>query len=346
MKALLLTTYKNLELTDLPVPSSGPDEVLIRVAACGICGSDVHGYDGSSGRRIPPIVMGHEAAGIISAVGDAVRNFSQGDRVTFDSTVYCGACLNCLRGDKNLCDNRQVLGVSCGDYRRAGAFAEFVAVPARILHRLPDNLPFAEAAMLEAVAVAIHAVSLAPVDANTTALVIGAGTIGILTLQAARAAGCKKVFVTDVDQDRLNLAKQLGATETLLSDDSLHSRILQLTYNQGVDLALECVGCNETVAAAIDAARKGGTVVLVGNIAPNVNLPLQKVVTRQIRLQGSCASSGEYPRAIELLASGAIKVKPLITAIAPLEDGASWFERLHNREPNLLKVVLTPGPSS
>jgi L-iditol 2-dehydrogenase len=287
--------------------------------------------------------MGHEAAGIVSAVGSSISSFAPGDRVTFDSTVYCGACPSCLRGDMNLCDSRQVLGVSCGDYRRAGAFAEFVAVPARILHRLPENLPFAEAAMLEAVAVAIHGVNLAHITASDSVLVIGAGTIGILTLQAVRATGCKKVLVTDVDQDRLNLAKQLGATETRLSSENLQSQILQLTSNQGVDVALECVGRNETVAAGIDAARKGGTVVLVGNIAPNVNLPLQKVVTRQIRLQGSCASSGEYPRAIELLASGAIKVKPLITAIAPLEDGASWFQRLHNREPNLLKVVLTPG---
>jgi L-iditol 2-dehydrogenase len=343
MKALLLSSYNHLELANLPVPSPAPDEVLIRVAACGICGSDVHGYDGSSGRRIPPLVMGHEAAGIVSAVGSSVSSFAPGDRVTFDSTVYCGACPSCLRGDMNLCDSRQVLGVSCGDYRRAGAFAEFVAVPARILHRLPENLPFAEAAMLEAVAVAIHGVNLAHITASDSVLVIGAGTIGILTLQAVRATGCKKVLVTDVDQDRLNLAKQLGATETRLSSENLQSQILQLTSNQGVDVALECVGRNETVAAGIDAARKGGTVVLVGNIAPNVNLPLQKVVTRQIRLQGSCASSGEYPRAIELLASGAIKVKPLITAVAPLEDGASWFQRLHNREPNLLKVVLTPG---
>jgi L-iditol 2-dehydrogenase len=346
MKALLLSNYKHLELADLPVPAPAPDEVLIRVAACGICGSDVHGYDGSSGRRIPPIVMGHEAAGIISAVGSSVKNFAPGDRVTFDSTVYCGACPNCLRGDINLCDNRQVLGVSCSDYRRAGAFAEFVVVPARILHGLPENLPFEEAAMLEAVAVAIHAVNLAHLQPTDTALVIGAGTIGILTLQAVRATGCKRVFVTDVDLDRLNFAKQLGATETLLSDETLQSNILQLTNNQGVDVALECVGRNETVAAAIDATRKGGTVVLVGNITPNVNLPLQKVVSRQIRLQGSCASSGEYPRAIELLASGAIKVKPLITAIAPLEEGASWFERLYHREPNLLKVVLTPGSST
>jgi len=343
MKALLLSSYNHLELANLPVPSPAPDEVLIRVAACGICGSDVHGYDGSSGRRIPPLVMGHEAAGIVSAVGSSISNFAPGDRVTFDSTVYCGACPSCLRGDMNLCDSRQVLGVSCGDYRRAGAFAEFVAVPARILHRLPENLPFAEAAMLEAVAVAIHGVNLAHITVSDSVLVIGAGTIGILTLQAVRAGGCKKILVTDVDQDRLNLAKQLGATETLLSAENLQSQILQLTNNQGVDVALECVGRNETVAAGIDATRKGGTLVLVGNIAPNVNLPLQKVVTRQIRLQGSCASSGEYPRAIELLASGSIKVKPLITAIAPLEDGASWFQRLHNREPNLLKVVLTPG---
>jgi len=345
MKALLLSSYSNLELAELPAPSPAPDEVLIRVAACGICGSDVHGYDGSSGRRIPPIVMGHEAAGIIASIGNAVKNFVPGDRVTFDSTVYCGECPNCRRGNVNLCDRRQVLGVSCGDYRRAGAFAEFVSVPARILYRLPDSFPFAEAAMLEAVAVAIHGVNLVQLTPDSTALVVGAGTIGILTLQALRAASCSKVFVTDVDTQRLALAKKLGATEILLSDDSLLPKILERTNNEGVDVALECVGRNETVAVSIDATRKGGTVVLVGNIAPNVNLPLQKVVSRQIRLQGSCASAGEYPQAIEWMASGKIQVKPLITAIAPLEDGPRWFERLHAREPNILKVVLTPNAS-
>ena len=343
MKALLLSSYRHLELADLPTPQPRADEVLIRVAACGICGSDVHGYDGSSGRRIPPLVMGHEAAGTIESVGSAVKNFEPGDRVTLDSTVYCGECSNCRRGDINLCDRRQVLGVSCGDYRRAGAFAEFVAVPARILHRLPENLPFAEAAMLEAVAVAIHAVNLAEISASTTALVIGAGTIGILTLQALRAAGCSRIFVTDVDAGRLDMARELGANEILLSDESLNSKLLQLTDGEGVDIALEAVGRNETVAAAIDSVRKGGGVVLIGNITPNVNLPLQKVVSRQIRLQGSCASAGEYPQAIRWMASGAIRVKPLITAVAPLEEGAQWFERLYAREPNLLKVVLTPN---
>src|SRR5882672_9854781 len=173
MKALLLSKYRQLEISDLPAPVAGPHDLLVRVAACGICGSDVHGYDGSSGRRIPPIVMGHEAAGTIATVGAAVSEFSPGERVTFDSTVSCGECPYCSRGEINLCDNRQVLGVSCGDYRCAGAFAEYVVVPSRIVHRLPESLSFSEAAMLEAVAVAIHAVSLSQVGSGHTALVLG-----------------------------------------------------------------------------------------------------------------------------------------------------------------------------
>lgn len=343
MKALLLSEYRHLEITDLPAPEPGLGELLIRVAACGICGSDVHGYDGSSGRRIPPLVMGHEAAGVVAEVGASVANFKSGDRVTFDSTVYCGKCANCLRGDANLCDNRQVLGVSCGDYRRAGAFAEFVVVPARIAYKLPDNLSFDEAALLEAVAVAIHAVSLVPIKRDGTALVIGAGTIGLLVQQALRAAGCARVFVADLDPTRLKLSERLGAAQVLQSGPQLSQEIAELTNGTGIDVVVEAVGINATVAAAIDNVRKGGTVVLVGNVTPEVTIHLQKVVSRQLRLQGSCASCGEYPRAIELVSNRAIQVKPLITALAPLEDGPRWFERLYKGEPNLLKVVLTPG---
>jgi L-iditol 2-dehydrogenase len=346
MRALLLSEYKHLEMAELPSPVPADGEVLVSVAACGICGSDVHGYDGSSGRRIPPIVMGHEAAGTIAALGDGVRGFAVGDRVTFDSTIFCGACSNCRRGDVNLCDNRQVLGVSCGEFRRPGAFAEYVAVPSRILYRLPESLSFSEAAMLEAVSVALHGVSLAQVSEGSTALVLGAGMIGLLTLQALRAAGCSRVFVADLDQTRLKLAQDVGATAVLSSEVDVVEQVMQLTGGVGVDLAIEAVGRNETVRTSIESVRKGGTVVLVGNISPEVTLPLQRVVTRQIRLQGSCASSGEYPRAIELLAAGAIQVKPFITAVAPLEDGPRWFERLYAREPNLMKVILSPEMAS
>jgi len=344
MKALLLSEYNKLDVTnEMPRPLPGPGEVLIRIAACGICGSDVHGYDGSSGRRIPPLVMGHEAAGIVAEVGDGVRRFAVGDRVTFDSTVYCGECEYCRTGDVNLCDNRQVVGVSCGDYRRHGAFAEYVVVPERIVYRLPDELAFTEAAMLEAVSVALHAVRVAALSGGETALVIGAGMIGLLTLQAARARGCSRVFVADIDPSRLKLARDMGADEVMdASGQALIAEVHRLTGGKGVDVVLEAVGRNETIAGSIDSVRKGGTVVLIGNITPEVKLPLQKVVSRQIRLQGTAASSGEYPEAIELMRTGAIRVGPLITAVAPLEDGPRWFERLHRGEPNLMKVVLTP----
>jgi L-iditol 2-dehydrogenase len=344
MKALQLSKYLQLEMVEIPAPKPGPGELLVRVAACGICGSDVHGYDGSSGRRIPPIVMGHEAAGRVAGWGAGVNGWSEGERVTFDSTIYCGTCRYCVRGDINLCDRRQVLGVSCADYRCAGAFADYVVVPERIVYRLPEKLSFAEAAMLEATAVAVHAVALTKISTGDRALVLGAGMIGLLTAQALRAAGCASVMVADVDASRLELAAKVGATETVCaSGDELVAEILRRTDGVGVDVAIECVGIDPTVRAAVEAVRKGGTVTLVGNIAPTVTLPLQRAVTRQIRLQGSCASAGEYPQSIELMSSGAIRVKPLITAIAPLEEGPQWFARLHGREANLMKVVLTPG---
>jgi L-iditol 2-dehydrogenase len=347
MKALLLSKYRHLEIVDVPQPTPGPGEVLIQVAACGICGSDVHGYDGSSGRRIPPIVMGHEAAGMVAELGAGVTRLAEGDRVTFDSTISCGVCRYCLRGEINLCDRRQVLGVSCSDYRRAGAFAEYVTVPEHIVYRLPAGLSFGEAAMLEAVAVALHASSLSNCAADDTALVIGSGMIGLLTLQALRAAGCSRVVVADVDQSRLRLAAQLGAATTLHATGAdLVREVLRLTEGTGADVAIEAVGVSATVAAAIESVRKGGRVTLIGNVSADVTLPLQKVVTRQIRLQGSCASAGEYPQAIELVTSGRIQVKPLISAMSPLEEGPSWFERLYSREPDLMKVVLTPGTNS
>ena len=343
MKGMLLSAYKQLDLVDMPSPQPAEDELLIRIKACGICGSDVHGYDGSTGRRLPPIVMGHEAAGVVESVGSAVSDFRPGDRVTFDSTVYCGKCFFCQRGDVNLCDNREVIGVSTSGFRRMGAFAEFVTVPARIAYKLPDNMPFEHAAMIEAVSVAVHAVSLTPIELEDTVVVVGAGMIGLLVLQAARLAGAGQVVVFDLDDTRLELARGLGATHTINSRQAdLIPQVLDLTGGRGAEAAIECVGATIPVKLALDSVRKGGAVTLVGNVSPTIEFGLQSVVTRQIRVQGSCASSGEYPACISLISRGAIRVDQLISAVAPLEDGPSWFHRLYEREPGLLKVVLEP----
>ena len=343
MKALLLTEYKKLELTDMPTPEIGPDELLVRVKACGICGSDVHGFDGSTGRRIPPLVMGHEASGIVAGAGANVKAFKEGDHVTFDSMVSCGRCAFCRRGQINLCDNRQVLGVSCGDYRRHGAFAEYVSVPQHIVYKMPESLSFEHAAMIEPVSVAVHAVEITPVRLGDTAVVVGTGMIGALTIQAARLAGCARIIAVDLEDHKLALARQAGADEVInpKTTDPVQF-VLEATGGRGADLAFEAVGATEPISTAIRSVRKGGTVTLIGNIRPNVDIPLQSVVTREIRLQGSCASSGEYPQCIALMSRGSINVAPFLSAKAPLEDGARWFERLYGHEANLMKVVLEP----
>jgi len=341
MRALVLSEYKHLDVRDVPEPAVGDADVLVRVRACGICGSDVHGYDGSSGRRIPPAVMGHEAAGVVERIGVAVQRVGPGDRVTFDSTVSCGRCDYCRAGRSNLCDRRKVLGVSCADYRRAGAFAELVAVPEHIVYRLPDEVSFEHAAMVEPVSVAVHAVARAPMPARN-AVVVGAGTIGLLVIQALRAAGAGRVIAVDVDEGKLALARRLGAEVALNPTGvDLPSEVRRLTEG-GADVALECVGATEPIQTAVACVRKGGSVVLVGNVSPGIELPLQAVVTGELTLLGTCASNGEYPRAIELLRTGAIDVRPLITLVAPLADGAAMFERLYAREPGLMKVILQP----
>jgi L-iditol 2-dehydrogenase len=343
MKALLLKEYMKLEVVEMPEPEVGADEVLVRVRACGICGSDVHGLDGSTGRRLPPLVMGHEAAGVVAKLGAQVQDLKEGDRVTFDSTVWCGACFYCRRGQVNLCDHRQVLGVSCEDYRRHGAFAEYVAVPQHIVYPLPDGLGFEQAAMIEAVSVAVHAVGLTPVRLGDTAVVVGSGMIGLLVIQALRLAGCGRVIAVDLDEAKLRLAKELGADDQLNPNTcDVPEHVRGCTNGRGADIAAEVVGATEPLKTALSSLRKGGALTLVGNISPSVELPLQGVVTRQINLIGSCASAGEYPACIELLARGAMRVEPLMTAVAPLSEGPGWFHRLYNREANLMKVILQP----
>jgi L-iditol 2-dehydrogenase len=344
MQALLLREYRQLEMTSVDEPHLGPKDVLVAVRACGICGSDVHGYDGASGRRIPPIVMGHEAAGVIVKTGGDVRNYKPGDAITFDSTVFCGKCPACKQGQVNLCTERRVLGVSCGDYRQHGAFADYVAVPEHILFPLPEGMPFEHAAMAEPVAIALHAVSRIPIHTGDSAVVVGAGMIGLLVLQALKLAGCTEVIAVDIDDAKLKVAAELGATATLNSAQvDAAAAIIERTNGAGVDVAMEVVGNASALATAVNCIRRGGHVGLVGNVSPSVPFPLQTVVTREITLAGSCASAGEYPRAIELIASGAIRVAPLITAIAPLAEGPQWFEKLYAREPNVMKVILRPN---
>jgi L-iditol 2-dehydrogenase len=216
-------------------------------------------------------------------------------------------------------------------------------VPQRILYRLPDELPFEHAAFVEPLSIAVHAAHRAHVAAHETVVVVGAGMIGLLQIQVLRAYGCSRIIAVDVAPEKLEMARKLGATETINSaSSSVVEDILQRTDGRGVDLSFECVGIGATIDIAVRAVRKGGRITLIGNISPSVALPLQAVVTRELTINGSCASCGEYPECLELMAAGAVNVAPLTSAVVPLADGAKWFERLYQKEAGLLKVILTP----
>ncbi len=343
MKALVLEQYNSLVYKDVPEPQVGPDDVLIEVKACGICGSDVHGMDGSTGRRLPPIIMGHEAAGIIVQTGPKVSGWKKGDRVTFDSTVSCGNCHFCRKGLTNLCDNRKVLGVSCEEYRCDGAFAEYVAVPARIVYRLPETLSFEQATFTEPLSVAVHAVNRTPITENDTAVVVGTGMVGLMVLQALRARHIAKIIAVDIDKSRLELAQKLGADEALKADEcDVRQEVLKQTAGLGADISFEVVGLQETVTTAEAVLRKGGSLTLIGNFCPTVQWPLQSVVTREISVFGSYISRGEYPACLDMIAGGQVKVDALISATAVLRDGATWFKQLYDKQAGLYKVILVP----
>jgi len=342
VKALVLEKAMEIVLRDVPDPVLDDDSsVLVRVKAVSICGSDVHGMDGSTGRRIPPIVMGHEAAGVIERAGKAVKNYKAGDRVTFDSTIYCGECFFCRKGQFNLCDNRRVLGVSCDEYRRDGAFAEYVVVPERILYPIPEKLDFVSAAMTEPLAVACHAARLGKPELGESIVVVGAGLIGLLLIQALRANCSGPIVAVDMDEGRLETAKKFGADVVVKAGPDAADKVRAVT-GRGVDLAFEAVGATAPIGTAIDSLRKGGRLVLIGNLSSKIELPLQKIITRQIQITGSNAIESEYPLALDLMVSGKADVKSLVSAVAPLADGPAWMKRLYDRESGLLKVVLEP----
>jgi len=351
LKALIYTKPYCLEYSDFPEPMVGDEDVLVRVKACGICGSDVQGFTGKTGRRIPPLIMGHEAAGIVDGLGKNVKGFEKGGRVCFDSTVYCNKCEPCRQGFYNRCENRQVLGVSVPSFRRHGALAEYVAVPWWIVSKIPDDLSFIHAALLEPVSIAMHAANRAsistcgePVESSgDNIVVIGAGTIGLLVLQAAKVKGAAKVIVSDINEFRLGVAGNLGAdTVVNPAKAQLKKVVFEHTENRGADVTFEVVGYAETFSDAVSVTKTGGRIVAVGNLQKTAEFDLQELVARELTFTGSYASAGEYRDCIDLVASGKIDVQPLVSDVLPLSEGPSAFERLLKSEENLLKIVLEP----
>jgi 2-desacetyl-2-hydroxyethyl bacteriochlorophyllide A dehydrogenase len=322
-------------------PDRGPDagELLVGVRASGICGSDVHGYLGLTGRRRPGTIMGHEAAGEVIEIGADVETFRVGDRVALRSILPCGECELCHGGRSNICEDRRGLGMQFD-----GAYAERVVVPEGLAVRLPVGLTYEEAALVEPLAVALHAVAITPLEPTDDVVIVGAGPIGLLTLLAVRLRGVASVAITDRSPHRLAVARSLGADLALdIATSGPSEAIRQATGGRGADVVFEAVGMTATVAQSLAVARTGGQVTWIGNSAPTVELPMQTMVTRELTLRGSYAFVGEFEQAIELLASGRIDVRPLIELTAPLDEAPRLFSQLGAGTLDAVKVVLLPA---
>jgi L-iditol 2-dehydrogenase len=339
MRALVFDGPGEMPLREHPDPSPGPGEVVVAVRAAGICGSDVHGYLGATGRRRVGVVMGHEATGDVVEIGSGVSSVRAGDRVILRSILACGHCERCQRGEPNLCLDRKGMGMHFD-----GAYAERIVVAESLLLPMPDTLSYEEGALVEPLAVAMHAVNITPFARTDFVVVIGAGAIGLLTLLAARQRGAGSIVITDRSAHRLAVARSLGADMTIdVRTQDPAELVLAATDGRGADAVLEAVGIGATAAQSLQVARSGGNVTWIGNSAPTVELGMQELVTRELTVRGSYGFRDEFEQAADALVAGTVDAKRIIERLAPLEEGPELFRELGAGELDAVKVVLMPN---
>ena len=339
MKAAVLRGKKKISIEDVEAPKVEPGQALVHVKAMPICGSDLHGFQGLIPKRRPVgLIMGHEAAGEVAEVGRDVTNVKVGDRVAIDPQISCGECTSCLRGWTHLCDNMQLIGSAMRSFLH-GANTEFIAMPATNLYGLPENVSYLEGGMAEPVGVAIHAAKRAGVTPGSKVTVIGAGTIGLLALQAAKAYGAEEVFITDLSPSKLALARELGADHTInASDLNPVEAVRDLTQGTGVDIVLECVGVEETYQQAVKMLRKRGVIGALGYIDEAVAFPMRQIIFEELSVVGSTGFHWSIDPALEMISSGQVRVRPLITHELSLEDAQQAYEVAETE--GAIKVVL------
>ena len=341
MQALVFHGQHQLALEDAPEPVLAPGEVLVQVAACGICGSDLHGYLGHSARRTRsiPLIMGHEFTGRIAALGPQVETvLSIGQRVVVHPQISCGRCPACRAGRANICPNMSIVGIE-----RAGAFAERVAVPAHRVFPLPDGLGDLEGALVETLAVEVHLFRQVARPLLRSVVVLGAGPQGLLAVQLARRAGASQIIATDLIPHRLRLAEQMGATTVLHGDEDVVASILRLTDGWGAEFIVDAAGVAATRRQGVAALAPGGTLGLIGLGPGETPIDFGPVINRELVLRGSYAcSDDDFTHALGLLAGGHIQVASMLE-VAPLREGASCFEQLIDPAGGLAKVLLQPS---
>jgi 2-desacetyl-2-hydroxyethyl bacteriochlorophyllide A dehydrogenase len=340
MRAAVLLKVREMKVLDKEVPKLGEHEALLKVSACGICGTDLHFFKGEWSVRMP-VVPGHEFSGVVVEVGSKVENVKVGDRVVAEPNITCGECKYCRMSDRNFfCEKLEAIGVT-----RDGAFAEYVAVPDRNIYKLPDGISLEEAALVEPLACIIRGLDNIGVPAGSSVAVVGVGPIGLLMTQMVNLCGATRVFAVDTLEDRLRLAEQLGAHYVINSRvQDPNEFIKRATNGTGVDISIECVGSASAVDTAFKLTRKGGRLLIFG-VAPENDLwhvkPFE-LYDKEVSIFASYRSPYTFQRAVEVASSGRLKLRPIISHVFPLEDSAKVFSDLAERKAGFLKVLLKP----
>jgi threonine dehydrogenase-like Zn-dependent dehydrogenase len=341
MQALVWLGPRDIVQRAEPMPKLAEGEVLISVGAVGICGSELSGFLGHNSLRVPPLIMGHECAGqVVQATGGTFATAEAatvGDRVTFNPLVVCGACDRCLDGQSNLCRRRQLVGA-----HRPGAFAQFVAVPARQCYPLPESLSLVAGSLAEPLACSIRAVALTGVKPEERLLILGAGPIGLCALAAARAQGVEQIVVSDVVPQRLEMARHWGASDVINAREQDVVAFVQERYPGGVDCVIDAVGATPVRTQAIRAVVPGGRVVLIGLHDEESVLPANYLIRQEITVTGSFAYTDDnFTQAIDLLVRGVVQPSIDWLEQRPLRDGPAAFAELVDGKAQAAKIVLT-----
>lgn len=344
LSAILYKT-NDIRLEEREIPTPGDDQVLLRMDSVGICGSDVHYWThGAIGHFIveAPMVLGHEAAGIVEKVGKNVNNLKKGDRVAIEPGTSCRKCSYCKTGSYNLCPEMKF----CATPPIDGNLCRYYIHDADFCFKLPDNVSLEEGALMEPLAVGIHACRRAGVTLGSRVLICGAGPIGLVNLLTAKAMGATKIILTDISESRLDMAKKMGADEVYLvqrgpSNEEMAKELNELMGEEnGIDITIECSGAEPSVRTGILATRSGGMLVLVGMGPPEMKLPVINAFVREVDIRGIFRYANCYPAAIEMVASGKVDVKPLITHRFKLEETLKAFETSKTGAGNAVKVMI------
>jgi 2-desacetyl-2-hydroxyethyl bacteriochlorophyllide A dehydrogenase len=338
MKALVFHGDHDLRFEELPIPRMGEDEVLVKVKAVGICGSDVHGYLGKTGRRTPPMIMGHEFSGIVEMPGANVKAVKPGDQVVVFPYTTCGHCSSCQAGAVNHCPEKKFFGV----FTANGAMAQYVSARSNLLFPLPGGTDFIHGALVEPLSVAARAVAKAEIHPETTVTIIGAGTIGLMCLILAKIQKPRYTVVVDIMDSRLRLARELGADFTFNPKDDDPTRIIQERLKGGTGVVIEAVGIDKTVRQSIQWVARGGKVVIVGLSQKIMALDMHEIVNKEVRIEGSFLyDRREFQDILKQLPALKPNLDQMVSLAAPLSEGVELFKRLAGMDETLLKVVLT-----